>query len=133
VLELYPALAAGGPTAITNGTGHLGNVTGRDNESRVCGDPKRGQEGYQGTRRRDPADLSPMAPNVAARCTAPIVTGSNVRGSAHVPGGDPVSESGGGAPYPRVATSNLMVGRDLQGPTLSGAQSWKAILTDALH
>jgi phospholipid/cholesterol/gamma-HCH transport system substrate-binding protein len=131
VLELYPALAAGGPTIVKNGKGGLGLVSQTTPDPRDCGDPKKGQEGYQGTTRRDADVLTPIAPNVAARCTAPLSSGINVRGSANVPGGDPIAATGGGVPYPRVNTSNMLVGTHLE--SAGGARSWKVILTDALR
>jgi phospholipid/cholesterol/gamma-HCH transport system substrate-binding protein len=73
---------------------------------------------------------------VAAHCTAPPSTGTNVRGSANVPGGDPISTSGGGVAYPRVrttATSDpIQIGTGLDGAGLVGDRSWLAILTTAL-
>ena len=79
VLELYPALAAGGQSVIrSNQTATLGLVT--QTTPRDCGDPTKGSEGYQGTVLRSPSDLSPAAPNVAAHCSAPQSSGVNVRG-----------------------------------------------------
>ena len=91
----------------------------------------KGREGYNGVK-REPDQLGPIAPNVAARCTAPVSSGTNVRGSAHVPGGDPISVSGGGYAYPRVLTKNT-VGNTLQKPSALGDASWLTLLTDGLH
>ena len=95
-----------------------------------------GREGYYGTVRRSPNDLSPQAPNVAVRCTASAsgANAKNVRGSANIPGGDPISNSGGGYSYPRVVTKNTVaVGPSLGKSTSLGDGSWLALLTDALH
>jgi phospholipid/cholesterol/gamma-HCH transport system substrate-binding protein len=140
ILELYPALAAGGPTALHDRQGALGLYVDSSPHGKPpdCGDPNKGQEGYVGTVRRHPSDLSPIAPNVAARCTAPLSSGTNIRGSAHVPGGDPISLSGGGIAYPRVITDNLKakpmeIGTSLMQPSRLGDASWLSMLTDAVR
>jgi phospholipid/cholesterol/gamma-HCH transport system substrate-binding protein len=134
ILELYPALAAGGQTSLgTDGVGRLGFILQVQNDPPDCGDPKKGGEGYGGTDRRQPSDTAPKAPNVAARCTAPPSSGTNVRGSANVPGGDPISVSGGGVAYPRATTQNTVRVGDLSGPAaILGDRSWITILTTAL-
>jgi phospholipid/cholesterol/gamma-HCH transport system substrate-binding protein len=133
VLELYPALAAGGQSVIRpNHTATLGLVT--QNTPRDCGDPKKGSEGYQGTILRSPSDLSPAAPNVAAHCSAPESSGVNVRGAQNVPGGDPLSASGGGVAYPRGTTQNTMnVNTRLDHAGILGDKAWVAYLTSGLH
>jgi phospholipid/cholesterol/gamma-HCH transport system substrate-binding protein len=139
IFELYPALAAGGSTTLHDRVGWLGLVLQASGPTPVpqdCGDFKHGREGYTGTVRRGPENLTPIAPNVSARCTAPT-TGSNaknVRGSANVPGGDPVSVSGGGVAYPRVTTQNtLRVGSALPTSATLGDGSWMGLVTAALH
>ncbi|HEV7203618.1 MAG TPA: MCE family protein [Jatrophihabitans sp.] len=131
VLELYPALAAGGQTALHDRRGALGLVLQTTPDPQDCGDPKQNRQGYNGVR-REPANLSPIAPNVGARCTAPVSSGTNVRGSANIPGGDPISTAGGGYAYPRVVTSNL-IGTSLTRSSSLGDASWLTLLTDALH
>jgi phospholipid/cholesterol/gamma-HCH transport system substrate-binding protein len=133
VLELYPAMAAGGPTVLHDHRGALGNVMQTTQDPPDCGDPFKGRQGYEGTTRRDPDVVTPIAPNVAARCTAPISTGINVRGSAHVPGGDPVFVPGSVPAYPRVDTQNLYVDTTLQNAYVLGPRSWEPILTAALR
>jgi phospholipid/cholesterol/gamma-HCH transport system substrate-binding protein len=134
VFELYPALAAGGPSVVDNGIGALGQIANNVNDPPDCGDPRKGSEGYQGTTIRSPADLRPAAPNVAARCTAPASSGTNIRGSAHVPGGDPISTSGGGVAYPRATTANTVtVDTSLNAAGVLGDQAWVAVLTAGLH
>ncbi|MGH8860784.1 MAG: MCE family protein [Jatrophihabitantaceae bacterium] len=134
VFELYPALAAGGQSVIrSNGTAALGLVS-TQNTPRDCGDPTKGSEGYEGTVLRSPSDLSPAAPNVAAHCTAPASSGVNVRGSANVPGGDPISASGGGVAYPRGTTQNTVeLSTRLNGAGILGDKAWIAYLGAALH
>jgi phospholipid/cholesterol/gamma-HCH transport system substrate-binding protein len=136
VFELYPALAAGGPTALHDRAGWLGLVLQGSPTPQDCGDPEHNGEGYNGTQRRLPNDTSPMAPNVTVRCTAPN-TGKNakeVRGSAHVPGGDPISLSGGGIAYPRTVTGNtLRVGPALPTTRTMGDASWIGLVTASLH
>jgi phospholipid/cholesterol/gamma-HCH transport system substrate-binding protein len=146
ILELYPALAAGGPTTLPAYTdpqfgphhyGSLGLVI-QSSPTPVpqdCGDINKARQGYD-TPVRSPNDTSPQAPNVAARCTAPSTgpDATNVRGSANVPGGDPISISGGGYAYPRVTTQNtLRVGNPLATTATLGDGSWLGMITDALH
>ncbi|HEY2296271.1 MAG TPA: MCE family protein [Jatrophihabitans sp.] len=133
VFELYPALAAGGQSVIrSNRTAELGLVT--QNTPRDCGDPKKGSEGYQGTILRSPSDLSPAAPNVGAHCSAPQSSGVNVRGAQNVPGGDPLSASGGGVAYPRGTTNNtVQLSTRLNQAGILGDKAWVAYLTSALH
>jgi phospholipid/cholesterol/gamma-HCH transport system substrate-binding protein len=136
IFELYPALAAGGPSVIDNGIGGLGLISSPQyfTTPADCGDPRKGSEGYQGTTIRKPSDLRPAAPNVAARCTAPASSGTNIRGSAHVPGGDPISTSGGGVAYPRGTTANTVtVDTGLNQAGLLGDKAWLAMLTESLH
>jgi phospholipid/cholesterol/gamma-HCH transport system substrate-binding protein len=133
VLELYPALAAGGPTTLHDHIGALGLVLQSKPVPQDCGDPHKDRQGYNSIR-RGPEALYPIAPDVAARCTAPLSSGTNVRGSAHVPGGDPISISGGGYPYPRVVTNNLRagtpvyVGRSATPGAGSAKSSWLNLL-----
>ncbi|HJQ44648.1 MAG TPA: MCE family protein, partial [Jatrophihabitantaceae bacterium] len=89
IFELYPALAAGGPTTLHDRAGWLGLVLQPSPDPQDCGDPEHGREGYTGTVRRLPSQTGPIAPNVTVHCTAPN-TGKGakeVRGSANVPGG----------------------------------------------
>lgn len=134
ILELYPALAAGGQTALTaDGVGRLGFVMQAQMDPPDCGDPSKGGQGYGGTRRRQPGDTAPQAPNVAAHCTAPPSSGINVRGAANVPGGDPISATGGSVAYPRATTENTVRVGDVSGPAaILGDRSWIALLTAAL-
>ena len=127
VFELYPMMPASAPGVIQNGVERLGLVVNQTN-------PQDCEAGYESTDKRQPNDVAPKPPNVAARCTAPASTGVNVRGAANVPGGDPISESGGGIAYPRAATAN--VGSLRVAPTgaqVLGSRSWLAILTDCLN
>lgn len=146
VLELYPALAAGGASVLNPDPANPGHTEARlaivlqtTQTPEDCGDPNKGQEGYQGTKRRSPGDLSAQAPNTAARCTASTATGKNIRGSAHVPGGDPIAVAGDDQAYPRVVTNNLKVGQpvaigtSLLKPAHLGDASWLALVTDGLH
>jgi phospholipid/cholesterol/gamma-HCH transport system substrate-binding protein len=136
ILEIYPALGAAGPTALHDRSAALGLVLQVSPDPQDCGDPAKDREGYNGTVRREPGALAPIAPNVTVRCTAPV-TGKgakNVRGSAQVPGGDPISLSGGGYAYPRVVTDNtLRVGPPLPTTATLGDGSWIGLVTDALH
>jgi phospholipid/cholesterol/gamma-HCH transport system substrate-binding protein len=136
VFELYPALAAGGPTALHDNAGFLGLVLQPTPDPQDCGDPNHNGEGYNGTVRREPQATAPIAPNVTVRCTA-AATGpnaKNVRGSAHVPGGDPISLSGGGYAYPKTVTDNILkVGKPLPTTATLGDASWMGLVTDALH
>jgi phospholipid/cholesterol/gamma-HCH transport system substrate-binding protein len=165
ILELYPALAAGGASVLQNGVGKLSLVIGSGTATNPlagsqlvqdppdCGDINKGQQGYGGTVRRNPADLTPIPPNVSARCTASVSSGVNVRGSANVPGGDPISLAGGGYAYPRVVTQNVTkgasaaqiatdkkaaatltpIGTSLQQSGALGDGSWLSLLTYSLH
>jgi phospholipid/cholesterol/gamma-HCH transport system substrate-binding protein len=135
ILELYPVLAAGGQTSIgKDGVERLGFVMQLQNDPPDCGDPKKGQQGYGGTDRRQPSETGPKAPNVGAKCTAPASSGTDVRGSQNVPGGDPISNSGGGVAYPRVTTENTVRLGDVGSrASILGDRSWFAILTTALN
>lgn len=133
VLELYPALAAGGQSVLrVPKQAQLGLVLQSTPKPQDCGDPRKDSQGYNGVK-RGPGDLSPEAPNVSAHCTAPVSSGTSVRGSANVPGGDPISDSGGGYAYPRVLTQNT-IGTALLDPSKhSSDNSSMALLTDGLH
>jgi phospholipid/cholesterol/gamma-HCH transport system substrate-binding protein len=133
ILEFYPIVNASGPSVLHDNRAALGLVTQVAQTPPDCGDPFKGREGYQATPRRDPDVLTPIAPNVAARCTAPVSSGVNVRGSANVPGGDPISIPNNVPAYPRSDTDNILVDPTLQNAYLLGPTSWQPLLTDALH
>ena len=136
IFELYPALAAGGPTTVHDRVGWLGLVLQAKPDPQDCGDPEKGSEGYFGTNIRNPFQLAPAAPNVSVRCTAPNFGphAKSVRGSANVPGGDPISLSGGGYAYPRTVTKNMLrVGPALPTTETLGDGSWVPLVTDSLH
>jgi len=136
IFEIYPAVAAGGPTSVHDRVGWLGLVMQTTPDPQDCGDPEHGGEGYNGTVRRYPGNIAPMPPNVAAHCAAPNTgpNGKSVRGSAHVPGGDPISLSGGGVVYPRTVTSNtLRIGNPLPTSDNLGDASWIGLVTASLH
>ncbi|MBN9620979.1 MAG: MCE family protein [Actinobacteria bacterium] len=129
ILELYPALAAGGPAALRNGVGNLGLILQASTTPQDC------EQGYGGTVTRDPSDTSPIAPNVAAHCSEPN-SGSkytNVRGSANIPGGDPMSTNYDGTAYPRALTQNTVAVGSVPTTATLGDASWLGLLTDALH
>jgi phospholipid/cholesterol/gamma-HCH transport system substrate-binding protein len=134
ILELYPALVAGGETVIQpDGVGALALVV-NPGDPPDCGNPTKGSEGYEGTTVRKPSNLTPVAPNVAAHCTAPPSSGTNIRGSAHVPGGDPLSVPGNVVAYPRATTANTVsVGTSLNNAGILGDESWMAIMGDSLN
>jgi phospholipid/cholesterol/gamma-HCH transport system substrate-binding protein len=160
VLELYPALASGGLTVLHNNQAALSLVVQASPDPQDCGNPTKGSQGYNGTVIRTPQNLTPIAPNVAARCTAPASSGTDVRGAANIPGGDPISVSGAGVVYPRVVTQNVTgttgsatstgspsstaaaqaaakavpaVGTVLNGSIPLGDDAWYDLLTYALH
>jgi phospholipid/cholesterol/gamma-HCH transport system substrate-binding protein len=136
LFELYPLLAGNGPTALHDRAGWLGLVLQVAPDPQDCGDPEHAREGYGGTVRRLPANIAPMPPNVAAHCTAPNSGkgAKQVRGAAHVPGGDPISVSGGGVAYPRSVTNNMLrVGRALPTTAELGDASWVGLVTASLH
>jgi phospholipid/cholesterol/gamma-HCH transport system substrate-binding protein len=134
LFELYPALAAGSFSVLhPDGVGALGFEVNL-NDPPDCGSPSSGRDGYQGTQVRPPSDTSPKAPNTAAHCNVSSSTGINVRGAQNVPGGDPISTSGGGVAYPRVATANTVrVGAADGTASILGDHSWIAMLTNGLH
>src|SRR3954447_8130194 len=136
IFELYPALAAGGQTLLHDRAGWLSLQLQPSPSPQDCGDPDKDQEGYNGTVRREPENNGSIPPNVTARCTAPASGPGykNVRGSANVPDGDPISTAGGGTAYPRVATSNTVrVGPALTRATGGGDDHGVALMTAALH
>ena len=134
IFELYPVLVGGGLSTVhSDGVAALGLIS-NVNDPPDCGDPRKGSEGYQGTTIRSPSDLSPAAPNTSAHCTAAPSGGTNVRGSANVPGGDQISTSGAGVAYPRAITENtLRIGTSLNRSGVPSDQAWLAILTDSLN
>jgi phospholipid/cholesterol/gamma-HCH transport system substrate-binding protein len=148
ILELYPALAAGGKSVVqqtANGwVGKLGLVLQTTPTPQDCGDKSAGRQGYGGTQVRTPTGPgydTPLAPNVAARCTGPASgpNYTNVRGSQNAPGGDPVSVSGAGVSYPRSVTSNTLdstpvaIGPSLPTSATLGDGSWLGLVTASLH
>jgi phospholipid/cholesterol/gamma-HCH transport system substrate-binding protein len=129
ILEFYPIVANAGPTVSHDNRDALGVVLQTTQDPPDCGDPAQGREGYEGTTRRTPDILTPIAPNAAAHCTAPLDSGVNVRGSANIPGGDPISVPGHVPAYPRPATSDVL----LHGGGIAGTPDWLAVLTGALN
>jgi len=74
-----PAAIAAGSTVITNKGARFGVALTFFN-------PLPCTAGYQGTKVRNGLDTSPGPPlNTNARCTSPVSSGINVRGSAHAP------------------------------------------------
>ncbi|SHG05808.1 phospholipid/cholesterol/gamma-HCH transport system substrate-binding protein [Jatrophihabitans endophyticus] len=140
ILELYPALAAGGQSAVRadslssgHNVGALGLVLTNANDPADCGAPRGGRQGYQGTKIRDPSQTGPIAPNVAARCTASAGSGVNVRGAQNVPGAPPISTAGSGTSYPRAITKDMVqVDTSLKHVNLGDA-GWLAVLTASLR
>jgi phospholipid/cholesterol/gamma-HCH transport system substrate-binding protein len=142
ILELYPALAAAGPSVVKQEggayVGQLGLVLQTTPDPQDCGlsPGATDRQGYGGTQIRTPNELGPIAPNVAAQCTGPSTgkNATNIRGSAHVPGGDPISLSGGGIAYPRTVTGNVLrVGPALPTTRTMGDASWIGLVTASLH
>ena len=130
ILELYPALVAGGLTVVKPGQEAQLSLVVNPNDPQDCGNPNKGSEGYGGTTIRVPTDLRPEAPNVAAHCTAPVSSGTNVRGSANVPGGDPISTEGAGLVFPKATSANTVnVNTSLNNAGILGDDSWVAIMT----
>jgi phospholipid/cholesterol/gamma-HCH transport system substrate-binding protein len=75
-----PAAIAAGSTTITTKGARFGVALTFFN-------PLPCTAGYQGTKVRNGLDTSPgPPPNTNARCTSPVSSGINVRGSAHAPG-----------------------------------------------
>jgi phospholipid/cholesterol/gamma-HCH transport system substrate-binding protein len=138
VLELYPAIVAGGATVARNCTtggglcAQFGLVTN-------VNDPPDCESGYGGTVKRDPSNATPEAPNASAQCTNGGA--SDIRGAQNVPGGDPVDTSGSSIVVPRAITANtvkvgdkLDVGTGSDGKSsLLGDNSWLTLLTDGLN
>jgi hypothetical protein len=51
-----------------------------------------------------------------------------------VPGGDPISVTGGGYAYPRTVTDNLVrLGPPLPGSDTLGDAAWVGMVTASLH
>lgn len=80
LLVTYPDVVAGGYTVVPgDGTAHFGLAMAHD--PAVC------KQGYEGTRRTDPAQTSGLPPvNTGARCTLPRGSASSVRGAQNAPG-----------------------------------------------
>ncbi|WP_270887430.1 MCE family protein [Pedococcus sp. 5OH_020] len=80
LLVTYPDVVAGGYTVVPgDGTAHFGLALAQDPP--VC------TQGYQGTKRTDPSQVTGLPPvNTSARCTAPRGSGTTVRGAQNAPG-----------------------------------------------
>jgi phospholipid/cholesterol/gamma-HCH transport system substrate-binding protein len=91
LLVTYPDVVAGGYTVVPgDGTAHFGLAMAHDPV--VC------KQGYERTRRTDPAQTSGLpAVNTGARCTLPRGSASSVRGAQNAPG---PSSGGTNSSYP---------------------------------
>ena len=80
LLVTYPDVIAGGYTVVPgDGTAHFGLVLSHDPV--VC------KQGYEGTKRTDPARTTGLPPvNTGARCSLPRGSSSTVRGAQNAPG-----------------------------------------------
>ncbi|BBA96997.1 putative mce5F Mce family protein [Actinacidiphila reveromycinica] len=131
-LVKMPAVAAAGASAVKDGKLDFGMAV-------TFFSPLPCTSGYGGTTYRNGLDTSPPATafNTAARCTAPASSGTDVRGSAHAPGG-------GGVPAPaqpgsvlptttQAATAgspagtSATAGTTAAGPALPGALALPAL------
>jgi phospholipid/cholesterol/gamma-HCH transport system substrate-binding protein len=91
LLVTYPDVVAGGYTVVPgDGTAHFGLAMSHD--PAVC------KQGYEGTKRADPAQTSGLPPvNTGARCTLARGSASSVRGAQNAPG---PSSGSGNSSYP---------------------------------
>ncbi|MFJ2955765.1 MCE family protein [Streptomyces sp. NBC_00669] len=125
-LVKMPAVAAAGSSAVKNGKLDFGMAV-------TFFSPLPCTSGYGGTTYRNGLDTSPPATafNTAARCTAPASSGTDVRGSAHAPGG-------GGVPTPaqpgsvlptstQSSTGAAPAATPAVGPALPGALALPAL------
>lgn len=129
ILELYPIGVAGGFTVTPgDGTAHFGLVTNFN-------DPQPCIQGYGGTVKRQPGQTSPTTTNTNAQCTLPRGNPSTVRGAQNTPGGDPVSNVGGGVVYARTSRPNMVAvgGSATASRALLGDSSWLPLLTGGLY
>jgi phospholipid/cholesterol/gamma-HCH transport system substrate-binding protein len=114
-----PAVVSAGSTAVDGDGVHFGMAV-------TFFSPLPCTSGYGGTPHRDGPDTSPpSAPlNTAARCTAPVWSGTGVRGSAHAPGP-------GGVPEPvrpgSVLPTATTTGHPASDPALPGALALPAL------
>jgi phospholipid/cholesterol/gamma-HCH transport system substrate-binding protein len=128
LLEAYPGVIAGGETVGQSGTARLGMVLQSN-----YNDPPDCEPGYQATVKRLPSDTAPAAPNTAAQCTLPPSSGTDVRGAANAPGGDPVYAGPAGV-FPRAVTANTVkIGDTFDSAAALGDKSWLALLENGLH
>ena len=138
IFELYPALAAGGPTVLHDNAGlRSASSCRRHPTRRTAATRSQGREGYYGTVRREPGRRCPrIAPNVAARCTAPA-SGRTRRTSAARPTSPAATRSApaaaasptrGSSPRTRCAS-----GRRSSASGTSATARGSALVTDALH
>jgi len=88
--------------------------------------------GYNGIYRRDSTKVDPKSANTAAVCTDNTTL---ARGAASTPGGDPVTKGGGGTPYPRAVTENVLrVGQTSQPNAAAlGDKGWITIFTSSMR
>ncbi|WP_328463232.1 MlaD family protein [Streptomyces sp. NBC_00448] len=125
-LVKMPAVAAAGSSAVKDGKLDFGMAV-------TFFSPLPCTSGYGGTTYRNGLDTSPPATafNTAARCTAPASSGTDVRGSAHAPGG-------GGVPTPaqpgsvlptstQSSTAAAPAATPAVGPALPGALALPAL------
>ncbi|GAA2598200.1 MlaD family protein [Actinomadura fulvescens] len=78
LLANLPRAAALGPSVISAGKLRIGLLNTFFN-------PQPCTRGYEGTKYRNATDLTWAPLNMSARCTEPVSSGINVRGSAHAP------------------------------------------------
>jgi phospholipid/cholesterol/gamma-HCH transport system substrate-binding protein len=129
ILVVYPAVVGGGYTVSPgDGTAHFGLVMNVD-------DPPSCRAGYGGTRIRQPSQTGPSTVNTGARCALPRGSVTSVRGAQNAPGGDPVTNGGGGTLFPRAAArpATVQLGGSMAGAGLLADNSWLPLLTGGLR
>lgn len=103
ILVTYPNVIAGGFTVVPDdGTTHFGLAS--------TGDPKPCTEGYEGTKKRAPSDITLRTPNLNAYCKLKPETNRNVRGAQNEP------RPKGEQPFPNNSNSAV--------PTNGGGQAF---------
>jgi phospholipid/cholesterol/gamma-HCH transport system substrate-binding protein len=136
VLTLLPIALVDGLASTSNNTLKFGFVSPNTGKTTVTDKSRIGPwcvAGYTPmSNRRNSADTGPRAADTSARCTDNTTL---PRGATNTPDGDPVTTGGGGTPYPRAITDNVLRVGQVSQPNAAalGDNAWLTIFTSSMH